>query len=234
MRLAATARLAAALGLVLAAGGCATFGTFQTARTLGKGRSRVAVEASAWGAVSPAATRLAPDVAVAARWGLTDRFDLGGRIGGHGLELDAKLQLTPPKRPGLVVSLAPAVGGGTLAVRTAVATTAYVQVPVLLGLRLGSRVRLVLGPKLELWYVRAGDSSTSTGIVAARFFGVGTSVGVSVRLTRGLRVLPELTVIYPVAAWGVTSTTAATHTGLLVGTAKGVAAQVGVAVLFGD
>ena len=101
--------LIAALALTVTAGGCATIGTLQTANTLGKGKFQMALEPSAWGAIG-STTVLVPNVTLAARYGLSPTLDIGGRVGSNGFEINGKLQLTPPKAPGLVVSIAPASG----------------------------------------------------------------------------------------------------------------------------
>ena len=229
--------LLAALALTATAGGCATIGTLQTANTLGKGKFQLALEPSAWGAVG-GTTILVPNVTLAARYGLSDTFDLGGRVGSNGFEINGKLQLTPPKGTGLVVSIAPSLGGFALAAGGAAAGSLYVQVPVLLGFDLGGGSQLVLGPKVLDWFFFGSGTATSGGTTSSaggsgNMLALGTSIGISFKLADGFRLLPEISMAYPLltaASAGSNGTSAGTSA---VGTSNGVLTQISLALLFG-
>ncbi len=229
--------LIAALALTVTAGGCATIGTLQTANTLGKGKFQMALEPSAWGAIG-STTVLVPNVTLAARYGLSPTLDIGGRVGSNGFEINGKLQLTPPKAPGLVVSIAPSLGGFALAAGGASAGSLYVQVPVLLGFDLGGGSQLVLGPKLLDWLFFGGGTASSGGTTSSaggsgNLLAVGTSVGVSLKLADGFRLLPEISVAYPLVT-GISGSANGNSAGSTsVATSNGLLTQISLALLFG-
>ena len=132
--------------------GCA-IGTIQTADTVGKHNFQFAVEPSAVGYIEPGNSRFKssahayPSINLAARYGITEAFDLGARIGFSGLEITSKLQLTDPKdKLGTVISLAPSVGGFP-ASDDGNGATFYGQLPLLIGIRFGAASQLILGPR---------------------------------------------------------------------------------------
>jgi hypothetical protein len=232
------APLLAALALVATASGCATIGTLQTADTLGKGKFQMGLEPSVWGAIASGGTILVPNVTLSARYGLSDNFDIGGRVGSNGFELNGKLMFTKPKAPGLIVSLAPSIGGFALAAGGAAAGTFYLQVPVLLGFPIGGGSQFVLGPKVMDWFFFGAASTssggtTSSGSASGNMLALGTSVGVSLKLGSGFRLLPEVSFAYPLitaASAGSGGTSAGASS---VGTSSGVLTQISLALLFG-
>lgn len=175
-----------------AAAGCATIGTVQTARPIDPGTVQLGLEPGAWGIENrgwyPAAN-------VSARFGISRRFDLGARLGVGGFGLTGKFALTDPLDDRAVVSIAPAFGGFGLGALGAGTRSFHWQVPVVVGVGFGDGHELVVAPKVAGWTL-----SGSAGVARGRsvVVGAGGTVGVSVRLSRGVRILPEIGLVQPV------------------------------------
>src|SRR5437868_24669 len=97
----------------LALSGCVTMGSVQRAGTLGKGNFEFGVEPGFWGGLVTSrdlgvGNLYLPSVNFSGRYGVSDRFDIGGRIGGD-LMLMAKILLTDPESTTLAMSLAPSI-----------------------------------------------------------------------------------------------------------------------------
>lgn len=185
----------------IAASGCATIGTMQTANTLGKGKFQASLEPTYWGLVAGSQTGniFFPNLTLSARYGLSDKVDFGGRIGSNGFEIDTKFMLTDPKKTGFVVSIAPLAGGGAVGGTTGMAGSVYLQVPVLFGFGIGGGSQLVLTPKLLDWYLFGSGSVTgSSGLGQGNILGLGASAGVSLKLANGFRIMPEVAFAYPI------------------------------------
>lgn len=176
--------------------GCVAISSVQTADTLGRGRLQVGVEPGVAGVVrAPPGLSAAPVADVAVRYGVADRVDVGGRFGQSGLELALKAMLTPRAWP-LIVSLAPS-ASGQLRVSSTLEVTGQIlnlALPLLLGLRLGPH-QLVLGPRLHLLASLPADPNEA----ATRRFAAGGSLGVALRVSRAVTVLPELAVLAPLS-----------------------------------
>lgn len=183
--------------LLLLAPGCATFGTFQRAETLGKGGIAGAAEASVWGLGGEELDTTLPHVAVALRYGVTDQLDIGGRVGSNGGEVNAKVQLNAPGSA-VPISLAPSLGGFAMAAEGTTIGLAAVQLPLLIGVPVGEH-QLVLGPRLHDWTLFGGVDG---GGGSVSLLSVGTSVGFAAQVSPGLVILPEVTVLAPYAAIG--------------------------------
>jgi hypothetical protein len=180
-------------------GGCATFGTMQTAETVGRGRVQMGLEPSVWQVGVEGAGSLAlPSVGVSARVGITDTVDIGGRIGSSGPEVMAKVQVTDPERTDLAVSVAPSVAAFGIGVSGVSTTYVAVQVPVLVGLAVGPH-QVVLGPKVHVSssFARVSDSTASAQLV-----GIGSSFGFAARLGPRITLLPEVALVKPVYVSG--------------------------------
>ncbi len=188
-------RLVILLAGAFLASGCATFGTMQTASTVGRGHTRVALEPSMWGAATPDGTALVPVVTLSAEHGLSDQVDIGGRVGTSGFELWGKLQLTPPLSP-VILSLAPSAGGFALVGSGGGGGILFFQLPVLVGIRVGGS-ELVLGPKIHDWML-IGSSGGTNG--SGNLVSVGGTLGFALRLGPGFRIMPEIAVLRPVVA----------------------------------
>jgi hypothetical protein len=183
--------------------GCASIGAVQTADTLGKGNLQVALEPGAQISIATRGTPGSfgyphPDVSL--RYGLSDRIDLGGRIGYSMLELQGKFLLTQPGAPGLVASLAPTVGG--LAVPAGGSNVGLLSfaLPVLLGIKHLQGNELTFGVRLQGLLVAAGSSGHGSASVFG--LGAGASVGYSLRLGERFGLIPEVAVLYPLTVVG--------------------------------
>ncbi|MBM4389620.1 MAG: hypothetical protein FJ090_00750 [Deltaproteobacteria bacterium] len=187
-------RLLAAFPLLT---GCATFGTFQNAETLGKGNWEVGIEPSMWGGSGESATLLYPHAGVSARVGLSDRVDIGGRVGSSGIELSGKFGLTE-RDANVPISIAPAVGGMAIGAADASVSILALHVPVLFGLRMGEN-QVVLGPKVHVWSFNAGAAGSSA---SAAIWSLGASAGYSAHVGGSVRLIPELALVRPLFGAG--------------------------------
>jgi hypothetical protein len=179
---------------------CATIGTLQRAQTVGAGDFEWAIEPGYWGASSEGTGVYLPYGNIAARWGLTERVDIGGRVGFAGTEFLAKARLTPEDSP-VVVAVAPTVGGlfaGGGGIINA-------QVPLIVDVPIGENA-LVLAPKVSTMTAAAGGEY-------ATLWSAGASVGYALRLNDTVTVLPEYARVWPVAG---------TYVGTLGSEAQGV------------
>lgn len=195
--------------LVLA--GCVSLSGVQPAHTLGKGRVQVGLEPGL-SALAEAHAPLLPQpvVDVSLRYGALERLDLGARLGQSGLEVSTKVMLTPRRWP-VVISLAPSLGGTLLVSGTppGVSHQAFVAaLPVLLGVRLGPH-QLVVGPRAQVVLLVPNDATQAP----LRALLVGGSLGVALRVSRAVAVMPEVAVMpavtrtapFPIGLPGVTS-----------------------------
>lgn len=189
--------LAAALWVALGATGCVSLSSAQTAETLGRGRVQVGLEPGVAGRfdVGRHALTVAPASDVSVRYGALERLDVGARLGQSGLEVQAKVMLTPRSSP-FIASLALQLAG-QLRVDPSLAITGQLfnlALPLLLGLRLGPH-QLVLGPRLHLFASLPADATEAPGRVVA----AGGSVGVALRVSPAVLVLPEVAVVSPLS-----------------------------------
>lgn len=209
----------AGLGLVLA--GCPSISTLGLARTLDKGETQVAVSPGSYGAATAATgtsgLAAVPQVEVAARYGVTDTFELGGKAWFLGASFDGKFSLVRSNgESGLDLAINPGVGflsataSGDLSGSVGVLT---LYLPLLVGLNFGGH-QLVLGPKvIDQVYFSGGQA---TNVLFA-----GSSIGFAIKIGDGFRLLPELSVAYPL-------TVNTTGTGV-----SGLIYQANLAFLFG-
>lgn len=205
------------ISLIAFAPGCVVFGTFQSARPIEDGAVQVAVEPAATGTWAGVDGHEAVyPIGLSVRVGLDERTELGVRTGLAMPELQLKRLLSDPSTP-LAVSLAATLGGWVSDLHGIPVLTVGGQLPLLLGVPLGDH-ELVFGPKL-VWGFGHGLQDPLDGFLVS----AGTSVGVSLQVAHGFRVMPEVTGLYPVVYVGSWPTR--------VG--GGFAAQGGVAFLFG-
>ncbi len=208
--------------------GCASAGSMQTAHTLGKGKGQLGIELSEQALVTRDSVAAYPMLGVAGRYGVSERIDLGGRIGPSGLELQMKFQLTAPP-PSTVASIAPraaiyAFDPGGVAIRSY-----NFGLPVLVGIALPREHQLVLGPTVHnmLFSLSAGSAA---GIVDTTY--VGSTVGIAWKMpaTRTpIRLVTELGALCPVivytdrydgvggVSWGGSKWTLQANLGFLIG-----------------
>lgn len=204
--------------------GCATLGTFQSAETLGQGNWEVGIEPSMWGAAAEGGSVFYPHAGVSARVGVSERIDIGGRVGSTGIELTGKFGITEPEA-NVPISVAPSIGGMAITAGGASLAVIAVHVPVLFGVPIGEN-ELVVGPKLHVWSVGAGapGSSASAGI-----WSVGGSVGYAARVGRSVRLIPEFALVKPLFVVG----SANGSTESLGVEANGALMQIGLGIVIG-
>lgn len=184
--------------LTTALAGCVSLSSVQTADTLGAGRIQVGIEPGVTGVASSQRVLPHPLADVSVRYGAFERLDLGARLGQSGLELQLKWMATPRGWP-VLLSLAPFVGGnliveGGAGRRPALGGPSFTAgLPLLVGVRLGAH-QLVLGPRVQLIAPVSNDPADPT----MRFVLVGGSIGVALRVSRAVAVLPELAVLHAV------------------------------------
>lgn len=193
------------LGALVFHTGCLSLGSSQRASALGRGANEFSVETNSHllgrEPLSSATVRevLVPVTAVRFTHGVTDRVDVGGRLGWLSAELHVKTQLTPSSSP-WVISLMPTAGAAYLSDGYARSTTYwgvqpywFAQLPVLLGYRLADGSEWVFGPRVAV--VRAFNGS-ATQVYA------GTSLGFSWQATDWFALMPELTATVPLLSQG--------------------------------
>lgn len=181
---------------------CAAIGSTQTADTVGAGRLQVGVEPGVTALLprtSNETPSLTPQFDVSLRYGAAERLDLGVRAGQSGLGLETKVMLTPREWL-LLVSVAPAISaklepsGEPLAI---VGETFSAALPLLIGLRLGPH-QLVLGPRAQGFVFLPNDGASSS----YRVLMAGGTVGVALRVSRAVAVMPELALLLPLVHSG--------------------------------
>jgi len=213
--------ITAALYALLAVGICGcrgTLATFQTARTMPKGGFQIAAEGSAVGAISEVGTKHEGSLSVAGRYAVTDRVEIGARIGVSRPELMAKIRLDKGGPSSVAFSVAPSLGAFIATATGVEAFTTYGQIPLLVGVPFGDH-ELVLGGAVHLGH--AVDLERGVwGFVASP----GISAGFSIEPLQWLAVLPEIAVAYPLLH--------ATPAGADSGGA--IAYQAGIAILVGN
>ncbi|WP_255207674.1 MULTISPECIES: hypothetical protein [unclassified Myxococcus] len=187
--------------------GCASVSHVQTADTLGEGRFQVGIEPGVMGAAvlgddeGVSAAGYVPHFDLAIRYGVSERVDLGVRLGSSLAELQSKFLLTQPNDPVKAISLAPSISGASIGTGTGddgeSASTSYlnVAVPLLVGFKTKGGSELVLGPR-AIW-TRVAGSAGDDG-AAINIISVGASVGYALRVTEGFRLMPEVGLSFPI------------------------------------
>lgn len=215
----------------LTATGCVSMGAMQRADTLKPGQSQLLVETSIQGAVGEDlgdGGRIGwPYLSVLYRRGLSERTELSVGAAMLALQAALKLRLDDPLQEGLIVSIAPGVGGSIFGEEGSRSGIFTATLPVLLGWRLGQRGQLVLSPRVQYLHTFPEQSSSRAPI---NLFGVGTSLGVLIPLSKSVGVMPEVSVLAP---FGVDSFELYERVSPKISGGDGVLFQVGVGFLFG-
>ena len=178
------------------AGGCISIGAVSRAQTVGKGKYEVSVEPGFWPLQIEDRSINLPSLNGALRYGISDRVDIGARIGTGLLEFQSKFLLTRPEHKWLAISLAPSFGGvfgGAFGIKSGYLN---VPVPLLIGLKLGKH-ELTLGPRVQN-LLGSGGSSENKGALFVLLG--GGSIGFGAQVTPKFRILPELAVVTPLMA----------------------------------
>jgi hypothetical protein len=173
---------------IFGATGC-SMGMVQTAQTVGKGGHEFSVDPGFAGLVNE--STIGPTINAAFRYGVTDQFDLGFRLGTSIAEVQTKFLFTEPSNKTIAVSLAPAAGillglGGPI-------YGFNFPLPLLIGFKMGPH-EFTLGPRLQanIYGITDGESSRTPSSLSA-----GLSVGIAAQTSDTLRVLPELSMSTP-------------------------------------
>lgn len=169
--------------------GCASVGSVQRADTLGTGNLEVGLEpgAQVYGGARGAAPL--PHIDGSLRIGVSERVDLGLRVGFPWAELQGKVLLTTPGAPRLAVSLAPSFGVTVLPVNGSVVKVLHGALPVLIGFKFGEH-ELVLGPRVMTY----GTLEAMGGVVLAP----GATIGIAFQITNTFGLMPEVGFVVPV------------------------------------
>jgi len=201
-------QLALAMALGSGSMGCLAIGAAQTAQTLGAGNYEVSIEPGVYGAAVGGNTFPFASLNVAFRAGLTDRFDLGGRVGTTLGELQTKILLSDPENENFALSLAPAVGGFGLGSSLGGFGVLSVPLPVLIGFKFG-RHELTLGPRLQNLVVFGSAGAAGADASAAAYvLMAGGSLGFGAQLTDRFRLFPEIAIAAPIYSSSTTSASA--------------------------
>ncbi len=184
-------RLSAAILLLLS--GCASVGALQPAHVSGKGKGQLGLELSQQANWNRGSFVSYPMVGVAGRYGVSDRVDLGGRIGPTGLEAQVKVQLSAPGSTGVIFSLAPSVGVAATDAQDVKLRYLNIALPLLIGVPLPRGHQLILCPRVfdTLYNL---DSGSLYGTLNTLF--LGASIGVGLRVWK-LWLIPEFGVAHP-------------------------------------
>ena len=221
------------LSLVLA--GCPSFSTMGTARTLPVGKTQFVVSPQAaytkhWSiaGLDTQTDVVFPQFELGIHHGVTDDVEVGAKIWVLGFEVDTKLQLlrSTSEDYGLDLAIDPGIGYlgfaqqqsvGGISLTTSQNSISF-YLPLLVGFNFAGGSQLILGPKL-IDQVVLPSSDTGSGNV---LWG-GASLGYAWRVGN-FRLLPEVTVVYPMS---VVQKPGATFS------FGGIAVQGGVGLLFG-
>src|SRR5947209_17644535 len=91
-------------------------------------------------------------VGASVRYGVSDRFDVGGGIGPSGLEVATKVQLTSPTSS-TVVSVVPALGGTGTYANDIVLLVYQADLAVLIGVEAPRDMQVVIAPRVHETFV---------------------------------------------------------------------------------
>jgi hypothetical protein len=179
-------------------GGCAAMGTLDTADTVPKGKTRLCVQGWVQGVDDNLKPGVLPQVAAAARVGVADGVDIGGKLSLLGVEGSLKVQLAGREEGApFVMSVAPTVGALTFShawmdTDWKSKTQLYAALPILLAGRGPDGSQLVLG--LRPTWMRFEEVANPE---IRNVLGMGLSLGYAFRVNEGLRVMPEFSVMVP-------------------------------------
>lgn len=221
-------RLALLAPLALGSLGCPSFTTMGTARTIREGTTQffVAPEVVYLKEYNIGGSALEPSITymqfeLGARHGVSESVEVGGKVWELGFEIDTKVQLarSQAENAGVDLAIDPGVGFltfGATGSGSGHVSALYLYLPLLVGFNVGGGSQLVVGPK-GVGQIFTGGGSGGTVLWA------GSSLGLALKLGRSFRFLPEVSVMYPVSAGGLSADLAF----------KGVAVQGGLGLLFG-
>ena len=201
----------------LLSSGCATFGSVQRANTMGQGEWQFGIEPGVKGVTvmldgsDDQRLQAMGDITFSFRAGISDRVDLGGRVGMNIYDLHMKYQITDPESTGPVLSFAPAVSVAFAAFEGAGAMVGYVNLPLLIGLPVGES-QFIIGPRLVDYFMGATGGGGAAG---GHLLFAGSSFAFAIRGGERFSLIPELVVAYPVLAGVAASGAGSTSVGFL-------------------
>lgn len=177
--------------------GCAP-ATVQMARTSGKGTFELGLEPGVQASYVEEELTAVPTANLAARYGVSDKLDLGARVGTGLYELQLKYMFTDPAATDeMAISIAPAgtlLAGGLPGVGGLYWSG---RLPVLFGIPMGDGSELTFGPVGSALLLTAGaGSSRALALVGT----VGGQVGYAARVADNLWLVPQLDFGVPVLA----------------------------------
>jgi hypothetical protein len=198
---------------------CPSFVNLQTARALDKGQYEVTTAASIIGTTSNIPNAQAggaqPTVALLGRFGVADGLDLSlGFEPVLGINAGATIQLARGK---IDVALTPSFGyfqtpgpvtfGTNMSVEKLSLMPMYAAIPaslpLLFGLNLAHETQIVVGPRLSAAFVLSQATFQPAPTSPAKTNGgtelfVGATLGVSFKVAKNVRIMPEIDVTRPV------------------------------------
>ncbi len=178
--------------------------TMQRAETLGQGNFEIAIEPGVVGVAGTSVDDVGvgggflPSFNLAARFGVSDRVDLGARLGSGFAEFQMKFMLTDPSAD-TKISLAPYVTPAVFGGGGAAAGFLRAKVPLLIGFAAGANNQVVLGPSIGTWAFLAGGGGAAAGGAAIY---PGMSIGYSAQVGDSVRLHPEIGVDIPLVGVG--------------------------------
>jgi len=223
------------LPLALLLAGCPSFSTMGTARTVPVGKTQFVVSPQAaytkeWSiaGLDRRSDVVFPQFELGIHHGVTEDIEVGAKAWILGFVVDTKLQLlrSPSDSSGIDLAIDPGIGylgftqGQSLGTTslTASQNSLSFYLPLLVGFNFAGGSQLILGPKL-IDQIILPSSDTGAGNV---LWG-GASLGYAWKVGN-FRLLPEVTVVYPMS---VVQKTGATFN------FSGIAVQGGIGLLFG-
>ncbi len=191
----------------------------KTARAIDPGTSQVTFSGGVVGANVPyddGSGRVhrpaGPQFELGVRYGIADGFDVGAKVWALGGELNSTISLVRSRVFDL--ALAPSIGLVSYNYGTDCDSFGYncddaidvldlfLKVPLLFGVRFGAQQEheLVFGPEIVPVFVATGDEDTGNSVATSGVL-LGGVLGVSLKATPWLRVMPEVTVLTPVSGY---------------------------------
>lgn len=180
-------KLTVALALLASQSSCYSFNVLGRARTVGRGHAELTVAPGASGTGTlHGDTNVRPSFELGARYGLSDRFDAGLRLGDSGAlaSLRAQLVRSPSEHHGFEMLLAPGLA-------YTVTDKLALELPVSLGLNLPGRHQIVLTPR-AVYQLRFGVGDLDH---PAQFVFVGATLGFVWQVTGKVALAPEVSAL---------------------------------------
>lgn len=180
------------LAVALACGGCPSFSTLQTPRTVPEGELRFAALAGGAGAPSDedGPGPRSAQFELSARYGVSSSVDVGVKLYALGIEAGVKwLMLRGP----VDIAIAPAISYASFDDTMGTSFNAfYAHLPLMFGWNISNRVTLSFGPKLMFGYqFRSGDAVREDPLLIDGML-VGLYVSVPIRIGPAFWIAPEV------------------------------------------